>query len=281
LKRYRVFNIDFDARARVLGIEIEESWNEETKAQWRKNKEQIKENLLLEFGSKDGEAKIKNFCDLGAAPVSIVAFHNKFLRQIRYSFVIGSYYPALTGTCSLGERILNQLIIKLRSEFKNTPGYKQVYRNKSFDDWQLAIEVLSSWDVFRPNVAENINKLAEIRNKKAIHFNPETDRNDREIAFGAIRLLSEIIQDQFGALGVQPWFIENTKGSFYIKKAYENDAFIKNIYLPNCVLVGPYHRLEYKEGNWTVIDDYCYEPREISDKEFVELLDQHRATKRH
>ena len=279
MKRYRILNIDFDSRANILSMEINESWEENVKAQHRRNKEQIKEGLLQEFGPMNAEGKIRNYCDLGSAPFSIVAFHNKFLRQIRNSFVMGAYYPALTGTCSLGERILNHLILKLRDEFKHTSGYKKIYRKESFDDWQLAISVLSSWDVLMPNVVTNYNRLGEIRNRRAIHFNPETDRNDREIALESIKLLSEIVQEQFGALGTQPWFIENTKGAFFIKKDYENTPFIKKIYLPTCALVGPYHRLEFLGEGFKVMDGYKYENKEISDKEYGELLDKNREGK--
>lgn len=279
MKRYRVLKIDFDSRAAILKMAIDESWEENVKAQHRRNKQQTEDLLLQEFGSLNGKAKLKNFCDIGSAPLSIVAFHNKFLRQIRRSFVIGSYYPALTGACSLGERILNHLIVNLRNDFRQTKEYKRVYRKDSFDDWPLAISVLSSWGILLPKVADNYKRLSDIRNKKAIHFNPETDINDRDIALEAINVLSDIIQEQFGALGTQPWFIENTKGAFYIKKEYEKHPFINKIYITNCALVGPYHKLEMTSGGWAVIDSYVYEEKDIPDEEYVKLLNDFREGK--
>jgi hypothetical protein len=93
------------------------------------------------------------------------------------------------------------LILKLRGFYTNTPEYKKVYQKSSFDNWQVAINTLESWNVLLPNVVVLYRELAEIRNQKAIHFNPETDENDREPSLKTIHLLSEIIQTQFGAFG--------------------------------------------------------------------------------
>ncbi len=278
MKRYRIINVDFDSRVAFLDMKIDDSEEENIKEQHRKNKAQIIKSLLKTFGESNREEKLKNLIDLGCAPFSILAFHNKFQHQIRNSFVMGSYYPALTATCSLGERILNHLILLLKDEFKGRPEYKKVYKKKSFDDWSLAIKTLSSWKILLPNVAKNFEKLKKIRHREAIHFNPITDTHDREIALKAIKVLSAIIQEQFsggihGGFKKQPWFIENTKGAFFIKKKYEVNPFIKKIYLPNCDLVGPLHEMEQKDGRWFAVDDHNYEDKEISDKEFVKMLE--------
>jgi len=273
MKRYRLINFDFDSRAEILNMEIQDSWEEKIKEQHLRNKEEIKKDILLEFGESDKEMKIKNFSELGPSPISILAFHNKFFRQIRKSFIIGSYYPALTGVCSLGERVLNYLILKLRDYFKDTPEYKKVYNKQSFDNWELPINVLSSWGVLLPDVVKNFKDLNKIRNK-VIHFNLETERNDREIALKAITIFSEIIKGQFTFFGKQPWFIEGSKGAFFIKKSYENDPFIKTVYLPNCFLVGPLHRMDFRDGKWIIIDDNKYENKEITDQEFLKRYEE-------
>ena len=269
-------NFELDSRAAILQQEIKDTWEENIKKLHYSNKKAIQEGLEREFGSIYIEDKIKNFCDLGSTPFSIVAFHNKFLRQIRHSFVIGAYYPALTGVCSLGERVLNHLILLLRDDFRNTPEYKGIYRKNSFDDWDLAIKVLSAWKIFLPEVIEKYEKLHEIRNKEAIHFKPAIDTNDRDIALRTIKTFQEIIEKQFGAFGTQPWFIEGVKGASYIKKEYEKFPFIRKVYLPNCVLVGPYHKLELDNGYWKV-NDIEYDNKEITDREFADLLEKNRT----
>lgn len=253
MKRYRLTSFQFDSRAAFLD-------------------EEIKNSLILEYGEKNGKFKINNFKDIGCLPISILAFHNKFFNQIRNSFVIGSYYPALTGVCALGERILNYLILILREDFKGTKEYKKVYGKKSFTNWDEAIEILKNWGVLLPSVVENFKELKEIRNKEAIHFNLETEEKARERSLKAIKIFSEIIKGQFTFYGKQPWFIEGTKGEFYIKKDHEKEPFIKKIYLPNCYLVGPYYKVKSLEGgSIRILDDYPYENREISDQEFIEM----------
>jgi hypothetical protein len=270
LKRYRVLGFDFDSRATILNQEICENWEEKVKKQWLQNKKEICEGLLHQYGVLAGEQKIKNFLDLDAKPFSVLAFHNTFLTDCRDAFTFGAYYPALTGACALGERILNHLILLLRDDYKATPEYKYVYRKDSFDNWNLAIDILSAWNVLIPEVSDFYRELVTLRNR-TIHFNPEIDTNDRALSLEAIHLLQRIIQTQFGSFGTQPWFIQTIPGEAYIKKDFEDIPFIKKVYLPNCNLVGPMHRLEFENHQWIVHDDYTYEDIEISDKQFSEL----------
>ena len=158
MKRYRVFGLDFDSRPLMLTREIQETWEENVKSLHRENKEKLTQELLDEFGSRAAEWKMKNFADLGPLPMSILAFHNKFIHQIRTAFVMGGYYPALTATCALGERILNHLILLLRDDFSGTLEYKRVYDKQSFDNWLLPIEVLESWNVLLPKAVESFRR---------------------------------------------------------------------------------------------------------------------------
>lgn len=255
----------------MLSTEIQESWQEQVKAQWLINKSRIREGLIHEFGASWHEQKIKNFIDLGANPISLLAFHNEFLKQCRDSFVLGGYYPALVSACTLGERILNRLILHLRDYFKSTPQYKKVYRKESFDNWEYAINTLESWGVLLPEPAEGFRRLEPLRNN-AIHFNPETDHGARSLALEAIKSLQFIVENQFSAFGAQPWYIPGAKGAAYVAKAYESDPFVKEVVLPSCHLVGPKHKLDHGARGWIVHDDHEYEDTEISDEEFISLL---------
>lgn len=273
MNRYRVMNISFDSRSTILSTEIQEDWEEQLKLQWRNNKQSIIEGIIHTYGVNDYENKIKNFESFGSIPFSVVAFHNKFFNQIRDSFVHCSYYPALTAACSLGERILNHLILLLRDDFKNTPQYKDVYSKKSFDNWDKMIKTLSDWSILLPEVVDKFNELKFLRNY-SIHFNPDTDIQDKEYAQSAINILKRIIELQFGVGGqpLRPWFINSIPGAFYISKETEDWPFVKRIILPNCVLVGYKHRLE-NDGRWfKVIDDFEYDNKEITDEEFKDLL---------
>lgn len=270
MKRYRILNFDFDTRAAILSQEIDDAWKEEVKVLNLASKTKLQENYRNEYGDFGFEWKLQNVIDLGVLPISVLAFHNKFMHQIRDAFILGSYYPALTATCSLGERILNHLVLVLRDDFASTPEYNKIRNKESFDNWVAPINALVSWGVLLPKSEEAFRNLWIARNK-SIHFRPEIDVNDRKLALEAIQLLNQIIGEQFSGFGPQPWFINGIVGESYIKKQVEQQPFIKRIYLSNGVLVGPYHTLDWQEGNFIPRDDNEYADIEITDDEFVEL----------
>jgi len=62
--------------------------------------------------------------------------------------------------------------------------------------------------------------------------------------------------------------------SFIALKA-EQDPLIQRIFLPNCALVSPSHRLEYDEsapGGWRIYDDPEYPNEPLTDEQFAERL---------
>jgi hypothetical protein len=216
--------------------------------------------------------------EIGPAPFSIIAFHNDFFRQARRAFVSGAYYPALTATCALGERVLNHLLIRCRDCFRASAEYKHVYKKDSFDNWDIAIDTLESWKILRPSAASGFRNLRDIRHQ-SIHFNPEVEKNTRSAALSAIRLFHSIVEDQFGALGPKDWFVSNDAGITIIKKSFETDVFVSRVLVPCCEYVGPAHRLEVgRDGHFQVIDSTAYENTEVSDQEFIELYKK--ATRR-
>ena len=92
------------------------------------------------------------------------------------------------------------------------------YNKDSFDNWDTAIDALASWDVLLPEVTDEFRTLKEMR-KKSLHFQPQVDTTDRELALESIKSLSAIIGNQFSAFGLQPWFIKSIPGEIYIKRA--------------------------------------------------------------
>lgn len=272
MKRYRIFSFDFDARAHRLEP-AQEQWDEKVKELHVKNREQIIQGLTKQFGEQNIEIKVTDFQDLKLKPFSVAAFHNKFLEQIRNSYVSGNYYPALTGAGALGERILNHMVLLLRNYHKSTPGYKKLHRKQSFDYWPIAIDALESWGELLPEAATKFRSLNEKRNR-AIHFNPEIDHDDKELALEAIHLIQEIVNIQFSSFGQQPWYF-CVPGEMYIKKSWEDKPLIKHIFIPNSLLVGYKHRVESVFPQTVVNDKFKYEDKQISDDEFYELRKNH------
>lgn len=275
MKRYRIFALDFDCRATALRQEIHDEWKEQVKEHHRQTKQQIEEELIRQFGTLISKYKLQNFIDLDNKPFSVIAFHNQFFEQVRVAFIMGAYYPALTGACALGERILNHLMLTLREDYRETPEYKSIHRKSSFDDWGLAISTLESWGVLLPQAVEDYRLLMDKRHK-ALHFRPETDQNPRQLALEAINCLQRIVGEQFSGFGPQPWFITGIPGEIYIKKEWELHPFIQKIYLPNGALVGYQHRIKSMMPKIKINDNFPYEDREVSDDEFIALrLNKH------
>jgi hypothetical protein len=271
VKRYRTFHFDFDTRALILSEEIREDMEVRVKESWRASKQHTQQGLIEEFGSYGSDQKIENFTELGPKAISVVAYHNKFALQCREAFVIGAYYPALTGACALGERILNQLVLSLRDDFQHTAEHQKIRRRNSFEDWNLMIRTLAAWDVLRPEVVDDFGRLVNIRNN-ALHFHPDTDEYDRSQALRALQLINDIVDKQFGAFGSHPWLIEGTLGAAFIKQSEETTPFIRRIYLPNCFRVGPCHTMSHDQGRWFIHDNYDYGDGDMSDEEFRDLF---------
>ena len=307
MKRYYVStsSVSFDTRPYLLAMEIKPDWEENVRSLWIDNRTKLINGLVRQYGAKEIDRKVEDFRQLGREPFSIIAFHNKFLRQCRDAFVFGNYYPALTGACALGERILNHLVLKLRDYHKGTAIYKRVYDKKSFDNWSLAIDALEEWQVFvdegvfmawkdfviskikqseddtdlhaSSGVADLFRRFHELRND-SLHFRIDLDVEARGPALRAVQLLQDIVAAQFGTEGPLPWFISGTRGGRrFIKKEFEDNPFICEFYLPACKFVGPNFREEPAGGFTLKINDPGpYDDVEISDERFAELLNSAR-----
>ena len=263
--------IAYDSRALTLTKEIQHNWDEGVKELHRKNHTKLIAELCVEVGPIAFHRKIEDFKAIGTLPFSIVSYHNKFLIQARASFVQGHYYPALTAACALGERILNHLILDLREYYSDKLSHKKVAKKSSFDNWQQAIHVLSDWDVLLPEASKALRKLEAIRHR-SLHFTASTYDTLRDDAVSAIKYLCSFIQHQFAADGRQPWFIEGTKGAFFIKADWEQVPFVRTYYLPLCPKVGIYYAYSNIDGKWVLFDYKEYDDLEASDEDFRDCL---------
>lgn len=126
----------------MLSVEIEPDWDPAIREQWITNQRRGREVLLHEFGVLDGERKIADYIALGASPFSVMALHNLHLAQVRSAFTLGAYYPALVGAGSLGERLLNHLILALCNDYADNPATSRVATTESIADWRRAIGAL-------------------------------------------------------------------------------------------------------------------------------------------
>jgi hypothetical protein len=271
-RRYMVNAMSFDTRARILNMAIEDTWDPEIQQQWRNSIQAVRQSLIHEFGNADHERKISDFAALEAAPWSVIDLHNEFIAQIHKAFVTGAYYPALVASGALGERILNQLIIRLRGDYSMHPAYEDVAEGRSFSNWRTCITALEAWHVLDGRMAEQFKELNRLRNR-AIHYGEHLNNSDaRQDALTSVLLIQRIVEGLFAPVGGPPIFITGTTGHSFISRASENIPLIKRFYIPACVLVSP--KFEMRNGmhqTFEVFDDDTYQDRfpELTDEEFV------------
>ncbi|MBV5266621.1 hypothetical protein J3S89_21420 [Pinisolibacter sp. B13] len=260
-RRHMSNTMDFDTRCYFFE-EPGEGWEETPRRLHLENRERVRAGLASEFGSQELDAKIANFVAIGSKPFSVISYHNALFDEIRRAFVVGAYYPALLGACALGERIINHLILDLRDSYRHTTEYRNVARNKSFQDWPRAIGTLEAWGVLLPRATEEFRALELLRHR-SVHFNASTYATLHEDALAAVLHIREIIDQQFTAFGNRPWFIEGTSGLIFIKREWEENPFVQAFYLSTCPFVGPhvaislhhglnfYDRNNYGDGDWS------------------------------
>lgn len=268
-RRYLPFAYDFDSTPMSLD-DPGEHWEEEVKALHIENRNKAIERLKAEYGERRHAQVIHDAKDLGSKAMSIVSHHNLMHEQARRAFVSGLYFPALVAACALGERILNHLILDLRDHYKSSPHYRRVYRSESFDDWRFAVRLLDDWGVLLPDVGPAFIELATLRNR-SVHFNPATYTATREDALSALKTIGRIIQLQFGAFGRQPWFIENTPGAQFIKRAYVEVPFVRAYIVPLSGFVGVEYGMDLTERGWLHLDYDDYGPGDVDDAEYARL----------
>ncbi|MET4245492.1 hypothetical protein [Bradyrhizobium sp. RT10b] len=266
-RRYHAFSFDFDSTPLSL-TEAEDHWDEPVKQNHRENRAQAIKRLEQRYGSAHIDSVIRNVTDLGPKSMSLLAYHNQFHEQARRSFVAGLYYPALVAACALGERILNHLVLDLRKSFKSSVHYRKVYRKDSFDNWTFVITVLTDWDVLADGVGAEFLVLGQLRNR-SIHFDPDTYHSLREDALAALQRLNAIIAKQFGYFGSQPWFIENTAGAQFVKRAFETVPFVRAYVIPRSGFIGPLYGMDLSQGSWQHLDYADYGDGELTDEEFA------------
>lgn len=268
-RRHLSYSLDFDTRALMLEPPGE-GWDEPAKALHLENQARLRESLAREFGTANLDAKLKNFTEIGTKPFSIVAYHNRLFDQVRTSFVMGAYYPALVGACALGERTLNHLILDLRDHYRDRPEYKKIARKQSFSDWTQVIDILVAWGVLIPLAEAAFRALMSLRHQ-SIHFNATTYASLRSDALAAVVHMRQIIEQQFGSWGQQPWFISGSLGHIFIKREWEEDPFMKVFYLPQCPLVGPNFAISFDQG-LRYHDHSDYGDGTWTDEEFVDAF---------
>ncbi|WP_139982970.1 hypothetical protein [Nocardioides litoris] len=264
----------FDTRATALATTIEDDWEPEIRQQWEATHRQIRESTVHRHGAEDYERKIDDLLAVGASPWTILDHHHLFLSQVRASFVQGTYYPALVGACALGERVLNELVLRIRDDYPDHPATAPVATQKTLINWGDCIHALVEWTVIDEPTATKLNDLKKLRHK-SVHYGAHLRGDDgRGDALAAISLLQDVIGTLFTPFGGPPRFIAGTAGQSFIARDAEDSPLVRHFYLPNSTLVSP----DYVVADHTlaIADNEHYQEQfpSLTDEEFA----QHRRS---
>ena len=115
---YRIMNWGIDTRVSWLAAEIPQNIREETI-----------NGIKFEWGELNFDAKLERFVELDISFMGVPEEYYNLLSSVVSSHCCGYFYPAMTSAGSLGERILNRLIIKTRDYFKSSKHYKRIWDN--------------------------------------------------------------------------------------------------------------------------------------------------------
>jgi len=239
---------------------------------FEKFKEDHRGYLEQKYGSLRFEEKFERWLSIPKPVLSVVDEHTYLLQDIEDAYVLGSLYPALTGSCCLGERIINQIITRIRNSYRSSEQYKKVYNKDSINDWNLGIETLRLWDIINADTETEYRELYKLRTD-AVHFQNKS-QDLALMAQKAIELINQIVSDLFGLdekkKNMLIWF--EVPGQIFLRKEFEKVPFVKAFYIPSARLAGYKHTVNTTpNGEWFIKDDNVYPEIDISDDEFVHL----------
>lgn len=251
---YRVGNFNLDTRRGFYDLDIDESMKESSilplKAQW---------------GELNFDKKFKRYRKIEFSFLGIPEEYFDLLNEIVNSYISGYFYPSITGAGSLGERLLNRLVTRLRTYYKKSKSYEKIKKGKSFTNWPTMIEALSEWHIISDEVAELFKKLKKYRND-SVHYNVGYDFEENSLT--AIELITSIIDKQFNYMKRKDLFwVFDIPGEIWVKNSAVEDPFVKEFVLPHCWLLTPYDEPMAKPP----VKATNVPTKPLTDEEFIKL----------
>jgi len=264
MKRYRLTKFFLDTSRNIF--------NQPAGEHIDKAKEGLRSWLVAKYGTANFDEKFVRYMALQKPVFSVVSEHIQLLEDICGAYVQGNMYSALTGACCLGERIFNDIIFRIKDDFKTSEHYKKIYNKGSIIDWPLAIQILFDWKVIDSETKEKYKELYNLRTE-SVHYQ-QKQQDLEKLSLNAINVVNFIVERIFGVgphrKDILLYF--DVPGEVYIRKSAERNPIVKEYYIPSSSLVGPNFRMENagKIGSFRIIDQK-YEDKEITDQEFINL----------
>jgi len=264
--------VAFDTRHHAL-TPTSADWDPEIREQADANRDALLDRLRFVHGEANLDAVVKNMIDLGNDPWSTLGWHLRLWIEIRHAFVSGAYYPAAVGAGSLGERVLNHLLIDLSADCASEREAVEIAADKP-PMFFRSLEILSGWAVLEPPAAEFFEELRVARNALT-HYSEGLYDELRDRSLAAASLLRDALDAQFGVM-VERRLIENTPGLMFLKKAVEDEPFVRRYLLPTAMHVSPRHEIDVggSTGNWSLKSEVPVDSAVDTDAEFVRLMSE-------
>lgn len=224
---YRVISFNLDTRVTIFKSPT-----------LKKEQESLSNQLKGEWGEFDFEKKLHRYIDLDLAFLGIPEEYYKLLWPVVSAYCCGLFYPAMTSAGSLGERILNRLILKTRTHFKSSVYYKKIWNKDSFDQWDSTLKILKEWQIISDTVEDHFLELKQYRND-SIHYNDgyDFDANSHK----AVKTLAKIIDLQFNYTQRKDLFwVFDVPGEIWLRNKMVDDPFVKEFIIPHCGLMSPF-----------------------------------------
>jgi hypothetical protein len=175
------------------------------------------EMLRYQHGSERLDAVVRNAVDLGPDPFSVLAWHNSLWLDIKFALRSCCYCSAAVAAGTLGQRMLNHMVLDPGGDFGATPSNPLTFQN--------ALRSLTQWGVLEPGVAEMFDELRKQRNALA-HFDEGLYAQLRTSSLSVVGWLRDIIDAQFGIL-VQRRLIADTPGVMFVRRDVEDEPFVR------------------------------------------------------
>jgi hypothetical protein len=256
---YRVLSFSLDTRVTIFNHKALDKQQADLISSFKK-----------EWGELNFDAKLERYKKLNLSLIGIPGEYYDLLWGVISSYCCGLFYPAMTSCGALGERILNQLILKTRGYYKSSEHYKKIYRKQSFDQWDKVIVILKDWKVISNDIAELFTKLKVYRND-SIHYNDGYDfeKNSHD----ALMYLAQIIDKLFNYTSRKDLFwVFDISGEIWVRNNVVNDPFVKEFVLPHCLHLTPF----CEPTSTPPIKGMNAPTKPLSDKEFIRIRKEKR-----
>ncbi len=218
------------------------------------------------YRSNSFDEKFSRWKSIDYPPLGLIEEYPFKIEEIIKTYCMGYSYPAVTSACCLAERILNKLVLKCRSYFKNHPEYKNIHNKDSFDNWDKMLSLINDWNLIPKRAIELFQELKIFRNE-SIHFNDDYDFD--AAAPVVLNKLIEIINEVFGVINRKDlYLVFDVPGEVWVRSSIQESAFVQEFVVPHCYYAHAVHTID--ELNKMIVEE-AGKLGKLSDEEFINL----------